>query len=218
MSDLRQRIETLSPRQFQILVYVAQHLSSKEIGLLLKSSPATIDSHIAAALQKLGLSSRREAALKMIELGFATSQPDPTLPGPLADSHHGGNVPSNRRDSPPIGIPTIGRSSGRGHARTSEGSGDGAQATASRLGMGRVVLRCLLDAIYITLFFAGMSAGAFGVHWIVIQCQQLSIDPFVLHVLKGVSYALVLFGAVGVITASGLLTFRFIRAIMRVDD
>jgi DNA-binding CsgD family transcriptional regulator len=218
MSDLQQLISSLSPRQFQILVYVAQHLSSKEIAQLIGLSPATVDSHIAAALQKLGLRSRREAALKMIELGFATSHPDPARLQPLADSHHGDNAPSNRHDSPPKGIPTNSRSPGRGLARASEGNGNGAHATASWLGMGRVIQRCLFDAIYITLFFAVMSGAAYGVHWIVIRCQQSSIDPFVLQVLKAVSYALVLLDAIGVVIATGLLTYRFIRAIVKVDD
>lgn len=84
--------------------------------------------------------------------------------------------------------------------------------------MGRVIQRCLFDAIYITLFFAVMSGAAFGVHWIVIRCEQSSIDPFVLQVLKAVSYALVLLDAIGVVIATGLLTYRFIRAIVKVDD
>ncbi|MEA3060728.1 MAG: hypothetical protein QOJ94_509 [Sphingomonadales bacterium] len=84
--------------------------------------------------------------------------------------------------------------------------------------MGSVILRCFFDAIYITLFFAVMSGAAFGVHWIVIRCEEWSIDPFVLQVPKAVSYALVLLDAVGVVIATGLLTYRFIRAIVKVDD
>jgi hypothetical protein len=84
--------------------------------------------------------------------------------------------------------------------------------------MEQVILRCMLDAFYIILFFAVMSAGAFGVHWIVVKCEESAIDFFALIVLKWVSYALVVLDGVGVVTATGLLTYRFIRAIMRVDD
>lgn len=84
--------------------------------------------------------------------------------------------------------------------------------------MGRVILRCLFDALYIVLFFAVMSAGAFGVHAIMVRCEQWGIDPFALLVLKWVSYALVVLDGVGVVVATGLLTYRFIRAILKVDD
>ena len=84
--------------------------------------------------------------------------------------------------------------------------------------MARVVVRYLLDAIYISLVFAVMSAVAFSVHWIVIECERLQIDPAVLLVLKGVSYMLVVLDAVGVVTVTGLLTDRFIRSTMKADD
>jgi hypothetical protein len=60
-----------------------------------------------------------------------------------------------------------------------------------------------------------MSAVALGANWIVIECEQSNIDPFV---LKGVSYMLVVLDAVGVVTVTGLLTYRFIRATMKADD
>lgn len=66
-SDLRARVDALSPRQREILVYVAQHFSSKEIARLLGVSPTTVDSHVAAALARLGIANRREAGALMIE-------------------------------------------------------------------------------------------------------------------------------------------------------
>ena len=63
-----------------------------------------------------------------------------------------------------------------------------------------------------------MSAVAFGANWIVIKCEQMDIGPFVLLVLTGVSYLLVVLDAVGVVTVTGLLTYRFIRATMKADD
>jgi hypothetical protein len=84
--------------------------------------------------------------------------------------------------------------------------------------MGRVVIRYLLDGFYISLFFAVMSAVAFGAHWVVIQCEQWHIDPVVLMILRAVSYLLAALDAIGVVTATGFLTYRFIRAIVRADD
>jgi hypothetical protein len=84
--------------------------------------------------------------------------------------------------------------------------------------MARVIGRYLLDAAYISLFFAVMSAVAFGVNWVVIKCEQWQIDPTVLFILKAVSYMLVVLDSLGVVTATGLLTYRFIRALVKAGD
>jgi DNA-binding CsgD family transcriptional regulator len=215
---MRQRIESLSPRQFEILVHVARHLSSREISQILGLSPATVDSHIAAALQKLGLPTRRDAALRMIELGFAPPPHEGEVRSLSTGLHHGGEPPSNLHELPAVGTPTTSNPSGRGLARPSRGDGDGSPTLSVKSGMGQVIKRCLLDGLYIILFFAIMSAVAFVAHEIVIVCEESKIDPFVLLVLRGVSYMLVILDAVGVVTATGLLTYRFIRAIMRADD
>ena len=218
MSDLRQRIEALSPRQFQILVFVAQHFSSREIGEKLDLSPATVDSHIAAALQRLGLQSRREAAHKMVELGFAPAPGQGRSPFSPDLSHHGETYLSNLRQLAPTGSPSKSSPPELGLAQGARGNSDGAPPKAGGPGMGWVILRCLLDAFYIMLFFAAMSAGAFGVHSIMVKCEELGVDPFALLVLKWVSYALVVLDGLGVVTATGLLTYRFIRATMTAND
>ena len=84
--------------------------------------------------------------------------------------------------------------------------------------MARVMVRYLLDGFYIIAFFAIMSAVALGANWIVIECEQSNIDPFVLLVLKGVSYMLVVLDAVGVVTVTALFTYSFIRVTMKADD
>jgi DNA-binding CsgD family transcriptional regulator len=206
MADMRQLIESLSPRQFEILVCVARHLSSREIGILLRLSPATVDSHIAAALQKLGLATRRDAALRMIEFGFAPPAPESEGGRPHGDFHHGGEPPSNPHELPAIGRPISSGLPGRGPAWPSGGEGDGSPELSIRSGMGRVIVRYLLDAFYISLFFIVMSAVAFGVHWVVIQIEKWHIDPTVL------------FDAFGVVAATGLLTFRFVRAMVKASD
>ncbi|MEA3052594.1 MAG: hypothetical protein QOG72_1497 [Sphingomonadales bacterium] len=214
MSETRQRIESLSPRQREILCYVAQHLSSKEVGFLLELSAATVDSHIRVALQRLGLRTRRDAALIMIELGYAMPHPDAETLRKLARRHHGGNRYTDRSLLARWRRRFTSRSS-RSQWGTARGEMDG---LAVQAGMARVIVRYLLDAVYISLFFAVMSAVAFGVHWIVIKCEQWKIDPPVMLVLRGVSYMLVVLDSVGVVTVTGLLTYRFIRATMKAGD
>lgn len=218
MSDVRQRIESLSPRQFDILVCVARHLSSREIGQLLGLSVSTVDSHVAAALQKLGLASRREAALRMIELGFIAASPEVDIRRRSGDFHHGGKLPSNLHELQAAETPINFKSSGDDRARASGEDGNEPPALAINSAMARVTVRYLLDGFYIIAFFAIMSAVALGANWIVIACEQSNIDPFVLLVLKGVSYMLVLLDGVGVVTVTGLLTYSFIRATMKADD
>jgi len=214
---MRQRIESLSPRQFEILVHVARHLGSREIGRILGLSVSTVDSHVASALQRLGLVSRREAALRMIELGFMPSPRQADIEHGSGDFHHGGNLPSNLHELSNAETPINSGSSGDDRARSS-GDFDESPALAIHSAMAPVIGRYLLDGVYIIAFFAIMSAAALGAHWIVIKCEQSNIDPFVLLVLTGVSYMLVILDAVGVVTVTGLLTYSFIRATMKAGD
>jgi hypothetical protein len=114
--------------------------------------------------------------------------------------------------------PIHSRSSGALRARASGEDGDDARALAINLAMPRVMARYLLDGFYIIAVFAIMSAVALGANWIVIECERSNIDPFVLLVLKCVSYMLVIIDAVGVVTMTGLLTYSFIRVTMKADE
>jgi DNA-binding CsgD family transcriptional regulator len=58
----------LSTRQRQCLDRVGQGYTSKEIGRQLGLSPSTVDSHIRAALERLNMSDRAEAA-RFVNLG-----------------------------------------------------------------------------------------------------------------------------------------------------
>jgi DNA-binding CsgD family transcriptional regulator len=216
MPDVREQIESLSPRQREILCYVAQHLSSKQIGLLLGLSAATVDSHIRAALQRLGLPTRRDAAVIMIELGYATPLPGPETLRRLGEFHHGGDRYTNRSLLPAWIWRFISRASGS-RWRATRGNVDD-QAVRAGAGMGPVIVRYLLDAVFIILFFAVTSAVAFGAHWIMIKCEQWQIDPTVCFILKVASYMLVVLDSFGVVTATGLLTYRFLRALERAGD
>ncbi|MFL6843772.1 MAG: response regulator transcription factor [Allosphingosinicella sp.] len=213
---MRKWIESLSPRQFEIMVLVARHLSSSEIGRLLGLSLSTVDSHVATALRKLGFANRREAALWMIESGFVRRSPDDEARS--GDFRYGENPLSNLHELSTAGTAPNSRSPGEGRAGSPEGKGDGLPAPAVHLAMAWVVARFLLDGLYLILFFATMSAVALGANWIVFECEQSNIDPFVLLVLKAVSYMLVVLDAIGIVTITGLLTYRFVRATMKAGD
>lgn len=71
--------DRLSERQRECLVLVHQGLTSKEIGRSLGLSPSTVDNHIRAALERLGVDNRAAAAR------LAVWQPD-AVPLPRAVS------------------------------------------------------------------------------------------------------------------------------------
>jgi len=59
----------LTDRQLEILRLVATGLSNAEIARRLVVSPRTVDHHVSAVLQKLGVRSRRDAVARAAELG-----------------------------------------------------------------------------------------------------------------------------------------------------
>jgi two-component system nitrate/nitrite response regulator NarL len=65
--------ETLSPREREILGYLAKGASNKEIARTLDLAESTVKIHVQHILRKLNLSSRVQAAVYAIEHGLATS-------------------------------------------------------------------------------------------------------------------------------------------------
>jgi DNA-binding CsgD family transcriptional regulator len=82
--------ERLTPRQIEVLALVARRFSSKEIGRQLNVSHKTIDRHVEEINERLGVSTRSEAARLYIEaqahrgeqlpMGVATLAPSFTIP------------------------------------------------------------------------------------------------------------------------------------------
>ncbi len=218
ISEMRTRIDSLSPRQRQILILVAQHFTSKEIARLLNVRPATVDNYIADALKRLRVLNRREAATLMIDLGYTTGLPDPATHSAATWNRPRENLPTRRRTLRFQGAANRLAALFRGLNNLPEDGDDDRSAGASNGGTPLALLRFFFDAIYIILFFAVMSSAAYGVDLIIAQWEQRHIDPVVLVILRGVSYVLVILDAIGVVAATGLLTLRFIRSFWRAND
>ena len=74
----RRSILDLSPREKEVLALVAQGCSNPEIGRRLFISPVTVKVHVRHIFEKLGVSSRAEAALRAGQLGRGQAAPAET--------------------------------------------------------------------------------------------------------------------------------------------
>jgi DNA-binding NarL/FixJ family response regulator len=66
----RRRLDTLTGREREVVVAVAQGLSNAEIGKRLFMSEATVKAHVSRVLAKLGLSNRVQAAILAHDAGL----------------------------------------------------------------------------------------------------------------------------------------------------
>lgn len=62
-ADFAERIKTLTPQQFRVLMMVAEGLLNKQIAYTLEVSEATIKAHVTAIFRKLGVQNRTQAVL-----------------------------------------------------------------------------------------------------------------------------------------------------------
>jgi len=65
--------EKLSPREREILAFVAKGASNKEIARTLDLAESTVKIHVQHILRKLNLTSRVQAAVYAVEAGLAES-------------------------------------------------------------------------------------------------------------------------------------------------
>jgi DNA-binding CsgD family transcriptional regulator len=64
---------SLSPREAQVLQWVSQGKTNKEIGVILEVSPRTVQKHLEHIYQKMGVESRTGAAAKAYETASMAS-------------------------------------------------------------------------------------------------------------------------------------------------
>lgn len=69
LSNLIERIKTLTPQQSRVLGMLAEGLLNKQIAYELGVSEATIKAHVSAVLQKLGVDSRTQAVIQLSKIG-----------------------------------------------------------------------------------------------------------------------------------------------------
>ncbi|MFF4774159.1 response regulator [Microtetraspora fusca] len=67
----RRHVETLTPREREVLALVGRGLSNQDIGRELFLSEGTVKSHVSAILLRLGLNNRVQAAIVAYEAGLA---------------------------------------------------------------------------------------------------------------------------------------------------
>ena len=70
VSDLIQRLQSLTPQQSRVLTMLAEGLLNKQIAYELGVSEATIKAHVSAILQKLGVDSRTQAVIRLSRIGM----------------------------------------------------------------------------------------------------------------------------------------------------
>ncbi|WP_433354407.1 response regulator [Microtetraspora malaysiensis] len=71
----RRHVETLTPREREVLALVGRGLSNQDIGRELFLSEGTVKSHVSAILLRLGLNNRVQAAIVAYEAGLAHADP-----------------------------------------------------------------------------------------------------------------------------------------------
>ena len=70
VTELIQRIRTLTPQQTRVLDMLGRGLLNKQIAYELGISEATIKAHVSAVLLKLGVDSRTQAVIRLSKLGI----------------------------------------------------------------------------------------------------------------------------------------------------
>jgi DNA-binding NarL/FixJ family response regulator len=75
-SDPGEPFYPLSDREMEVLVFVTQGLSNKEIAAILGISHQTVKNHVTAILRKLGVDDRTQAAVYALRMGWVRLEKD----------------------------------------------------------------------------------------------------------------------------------------------
>ena len=78
----------------------------------------------------------------------------------------------------------------------------------------RAVLRFVLDAIYITIFFVVTLALAAGADRLVELLESWRVDGVIVRMVKWLARGLAAFDDIGVAIAGAVSLFRFVRALI----
>lgn len=191
-------IERLTARELEILRMVSLHLTSKEIARRLGLSPATVDRHVANILQKLDTPGRLAAVRLLLE----NAVPD-------GAEGHAENLPT-QSSRMAVGDPDAQVPVRPGHSGRSGGRGS---PWFKGHGLISVVSRAIVDGALVITFVAVLAICVFAIHWIILQCEAAHVDHGVILILKALHYVLVCIDAVGLIFATALLTFRFVKTL-----
>ena len=65
-----QMVKKLTNRQYEVLKYLSQGLSNKQIAYQMNVSEATVKLHINALLRAVGATNRTQAVIKAQKIGF----------------------------------------------------------------------------------------------------------------------------------------------------
>jgi DNA-binding NarL/FixJ family response regulator len=73
-TDLAERMQSLTPQQFRVLMMLAEGLLNKQIAYTLNVSEATIKAHVTAIFRKMDVQNRTQAVLALSVLNLETPQ------------------------------------------------------------------------------------------------------------------------------------------------
>ena len=73
-TDLAERMQSLTPQQFRVLMMLAEGLLNKQIAYTLNVSEATIKAHVTAIFRKMDVQNRTQAVLALSVLNLETLQ------------------------------------------------------------------------------------------------------------------------------------------------
>ena len=59
--------DELTPREAEVAAWVSQGKSNKEIGTILRLSPRTVNKHLEAVFEKIGVDNRTSAATAIVK-------------------------------------------------------------------------------------------------------------------------------------------------------
>lgn len=210
MSD--EKPTNLTPREIECLK-LTSIMSSKEIARQLEISSATVDVHIAKAAHKLGAGDRRQALRELMRIEAGIDPPQSIDPPKDYPSNGSSRISSGVQDSVIASGDTDAPA-----PRLPEQQNEPGRSPNRKQGMGRILIRFLMDVVLVTIFFFVFTGGAVAVNMLVVQCEQARVDHIVILMLKGIHYVLVAIDGIGVLASAGLLTFRFFKALKDADD